>query len=99
MTKHRQGDQTIAAKDLGLGEDTLVSGAGEDSVAGEDSGLSTGYEGGRDELHDSVDPASGGLTQEALDLRKERRITQAGLDASGVADNTSGADTQDDSVG
>ena len=62
MTKHRQGDQTIAAKDLRLGEDTLVSGAGEDSVAGEDSGLSTGYEGGRDELHDSVAPASGGLT-------------------------------------
>ncbi|MBP9755128.1 MAG: hypothetical protein KBD40_09035, partial [Phenylobacterium sp.] len=70
-----------------------------DSVAGEDSVAGAGYEGGRDELHDSVDPASGGLTQEALDLRKERRITQAGLDASGVADNTSGADTQDDSVG
>lgn len=35
----------------------------------------------RDEMHDSYDPATGGVTLAAQQLRRERGITAAGLQA------------------
>lgn len=66
--------------------DTDVTGFdhGEDAVqADTDATVAETGEAPRDERHDSIDPATGTLTAEAVDLRAERGIDRAGLQSSG----------------
>jgi hypothetical protein len=68
------------------GNDTIVADAGPEALAGEPQHdlalgadtIEAASETPRDELHDSIDRDTGTLTQEAVELRKEHGITQAG---------------------
>lgn len=62
--------------DTVTGSDALglpVEGQGDDAIVADEPGVP------RDELHDSIDPATGTLTPEAVALRAERGINQSGM--------------------
>lgn len=66
-------DENDSLTETDEGHDSLSGDAGGDTIT-----ASEGDTVSRNELHDSIDPQTGGLTEQATELRAEHGITQSG---------------------